>query len=233
MSPQHPFRARTRSAGARAALVFSLGAILSSPLIDPAAAGPSNRERIDIFDQAVRVGPAKKVRLDFPAGQCAVIGTDAARVRFEVWAECDSDASRCQDRADRIDVKAEHEGDQIVLRLEDVTKFNGRFQLHGRLYVPHDLAVRVEMGAGELRIEDVGQDLDAQLGAGEVAIRMAEEDVRSVEVQVGVGGASLNRGRASHTGRGWLGKEIHWSEGTGRSRVKVELGVGEASVRLR
>jgi hypothetical protein len=32
--------------------------------------------------------------------------------------------------------------------------------------------------------------------------------------------------------RGWLGKQVEWQDGKGRSHVEIDLSVGEATVRL-
>ena len=51
-------------------------------------------------------------------------------------------------------------------------------------------------------------------------------------VWVGIGEASLLVAGRAIEGSGWLGHTVRWREGTGPSRVAVNLGVGELAVRL-
>jgi hypothetical protein len=222
-----PLRALDRRGGR--ALAAAAAAVLVIPTALPAQAGA--RDRIDVADKIVDVDGAGRVKLDFPAGQCTVLGTDDDRVRLEVWAECKG-GSRCADRVERIRVRSDHDGDAVRFAVDNYPKIDTNFHLEAMLYVPEHLALDVDMGAGELEIRHVGDDLQAELGAGSVQVRLDERLVRSVSLDVGVGDASLRRPGRSHHGKGWLGKSVHWDQGQGRARVKIDVGVGEASVRL-
>jgi len=230
MPPQNLARPSDRPRPAPAILALATTILLVHSAV-PAAAG--SQRRSEIATKTLSVGRAEILKLEFPAGQCTIVGSEDSQVRFTVWVKCKSrNDDECLERAERIDVRAEHDGDAISLSVEDYPKIQNGFHLEALLEVPDDLALDVDMGAGELKIEHVGADLDAQLGAGELEVRMDESSVRSVDVQVGIGDASLKRPGRDHAGRGWLGKQLHWDDGPGRSRVRIDVGVGEGSVRL-
>ena len=54
----------------------------------------------------------------------------------------------------------------------------------------------------------------------------------SVAVHVGIGDATLKRNHDHIEGAGFLSKRLSWHEGLGRSRVVVNLGVGDVGVAL-
>ena len=90
------------------------------------------------------------------------------------------------------------------------------------------------MGAGEVRISGLGRDLNVELGAGDIEIRMPEDAVRSVELQAGVGDAQLRRTRGSvETARAHLiGASVRWNEGRGDARVQAQVGAGDVDLVL-
>jgi hypothetical protein len=61
---------------------------------------------------------------------------------------------------------------------------------------------------------------------------MPETALKSVDVRVSIGDASLRPRSGSSSVRGWLGKRIDWDRGPGSSRLDIDLSVGEANVRL-
>jgi hypothetical protein len=75
-------------------------------------------------------------------------------------------------------------------------------------------------------------DLDVELGVGQVHVAMRQKDVRSVRLSSGVGDASLDVGARHMRSSGLIGHRLHWSEGPGHAEVEVEVGVGESSVEL-
>jgi hypothetical protein len=88
------------------------------------------------------------------------------------------------------------------------------------------------MGVGELDIENLTGDVEAELGVGDLEIRGDSGDFRKVSAEVGVGDASLRTRSGRVQGRGFIGRELLWNEGHGPSAIRAHVGVGEASVML-
>ena len=102
-----------------------------------------------------------------------------------------------------------------------------------RVRAPAALATTVDMGIGELHVEDMTGDLTLDLGIGEIEVRAREENVGSVRLDVGTGEASL---RGVDLGRrqsaGLFVRELAWDGGRGSARLRIDLGIGEIDVRL-
>ena len=129
---------------------------------------------------------------------------------------------------------SQYTGDAVWLRLEGVKKVPpGGPKLTVRVEVPRDLALRVEMSAGDLTVHGIERDVDVDMSAGDVNIDLPERRVQSVDVHVSVGDATLRNRDHVLDGEGWLGKRIDWNEGRGESRVRVKLSAGDVNVLLR
>ena len=175
-------------------------------------------------------GTAKKLFVDFPVGRLEVLATDSKEVTFSVELRCERNRD-CEDILD--DVRAIHEvrDDEVRIKIED-SKWHKDHHLRGKIEVPRSMAVEVRMNVGELEIEGVEKDLEVQMSVGEVDVEMPETALKSVDVRVSIGDASMRPRSGGSDVRGWLGKRIDWDRGTGSSRLDIELSVGEAKVRL-
>jgi hypothetical protein len=130
-------------------------------------------------------------------------------------------------------LESSRQGNTLEVRVEGLRTLSALgVNVHGRVLVPHGRSLEVDLPAGELVIRGVRGDLDVDVGAGEVAIALREDDVRSVRLGVGIGEASLSVAGRNIEGSGWLGHKVRWGEGTGPARVEIRLGVGELDVDL-
>jgi hypothetical protein len=182
-----------------------------------------------IASKTIDPGSAQKLVVDFPVGKLEVIATDAQEITFSVELRCERSRD-CEDLVE--DVRAIHEvrDDEVRLRIED-SKWHKDHHLRGKIEVPRSMSVEVAMNVGELEIEGVEKDLEVRMSVGEVDVRVAENALKSVDVRVSIGDASM-RPRGGSNVRGWLGKRIDWDRGTGSSRLDIDLSIGEANIRL-
>lgn len=180
------------------------------------------------------VAAHQRVRLEFPVGELKVIPTDEARVRFDLKVRCPgSSESHCEDMANRLIFDSEDEGSTLHLKLHKYPKWsNHGMKLMGELRVPRTLAVRIEMGVGELNIDGVEGDLDVDLGVGEADIHAPKLHAGHVSVDTGIGDARIHGGGSDTESHGFIGSHASWAAGSGRSEVRVHVGVGEGTVRL-
>ena len=210
-------------------LIWTATAALALTL--PAAADDHHRVRSLSGDFAT--AGAERVELRLPPGSVRIEPSPDGRVRVELDVYCSFDDSRCEERAEGLDVESSRHGNTLEMRVAGMSGVSSlRFHIRGRILVPQGKALEVDFPAGELKIKGVRGDLNVDVGAGEVAIVLHEVDVRSVRLGVGIGEASLSVAGRGIDGSGWLGQRVRWGEGTGASRVAVNLGVGELDVTL-
>jgi hypothetical protein len=197
----------------------------------PAAADETRRVRTLTGD--LPTAGVQRVELRLPPGSVRIEASPDDRLRVELDLRCESDDGRCAERAERVRLGSERQGNSLDVRVEGVRTLSAlKLRIRGRVLVPAGRSLEVDLPAGELDIRELRGDLHVEVGAGEVRITLREDDVRSVRLGVGIGEASLSVAGRNIEGSGWLGQQVRWGEGTGPARVRIGLGVGELAVKL-
>jgi hypothetical protein len=167
-------------------------------------------------------------------GELKVVATDEPHVRFDIRVRCKSGSDeRCEEMANRLILDSDDTGGTLHLKLHKYPQWNNHgMEVMGQLSVPRALAVDIEMGVGELDITGLEGDLDVSLGVGQADIRALRAKASHVSVETGIGDAEIRGGGSGTSSRGFIGSHAVWSEGNGRSAVRLHVGVGDATVRL-
>jgi DUF4097 and DUF4098 domain-containing protein YvlB len=113
-----------------------------------------------------------------PAG-LEIVGTDQAAIHV-------SCTSGDEDDAQRIRIRFQGNQDDETLTIAgDLRKGNN---VRVRIEVPRKTSLRVEMSAGEVKVEEIAGDKDIDLYAGQITISSTHPwDYRSVDVSVSIG----------------------------------------------
>ncbi|HXY26316.1 MAG TPA: hypothetical protein VEI73_16810 [Candidatus Acidoferrum sp.] len=191
-------------------------AVLFSPLVK---AQSKKVEATNLPDHPFQVDypSGSKVNLHLRSGDIRVVGSNVNKISVRVDAE-DLDRAR--------EVKVQFE------RLEsaaDLTISGGpRNNIQITVEVPKTTALFVRMPAGQLEIDDITGDKDAQLHFGELIVHVGNPaDYSYVE-------ASVNSGdiEAAPFGedRGGLFRSFHKS-GNGKYRLHAHVGAGDLNLR--
>ncbi|HET9766320.1 MAG TPA: hypothetical protein VFS60_05710 [Thermoanaerobaculia bacterium] len=181
---------------------------------------------------------ARRLKLDVAVGDVRVEAGGGDRIEAKLELRCSTTSRRCRERAAELHLTPTRSGDDLSLRLHGYDREERHGMHHPevdlRLVVPASLALFVDMGVGELEVDGVEGDVTVDLGVGEASVRVPEGAVRSVALDVGVGEAQLSprQDESHHSGFLFLGNEVDWRDGVGASRIVVDIGVGEAQVRL-
>ena len=184
--------------------------------------------------QTFPVSSAHRVALNFPVGELKVVPGDDAQVRFELRVRCRrGNLERCESLANRLVLDSRDHDGTLRLTLDRYPKWNNKgFTVMATLRVPRAMPLRVEMGVGQLDIEGLAGDLDVDLGVGEADIRTSRVSAKDVAVDTGIGDANIRGGGSGTDRHGFIGSSASWAGGTGRSSVRLHVGVGDASIRI-
>jgi hypothetical protein len=175
----------------------------------------------------------EEVRVHFPVGELVFEPSDAPEIRAELGVICRHGGQSCVERSKRLRLVTHVAGKTRHIELEGMPKFGSHgLEVTLTIAVPKTVAVDAEMGVGNLRAEGIVGDMRLELGVGDVTVLAKQSDVKSVNLTVGIGDATLRHGGSAQEVSGLLGRKVRWSEGAGGARVSVELGVGDIAVRL-
>ncbi len=215
--------------------VNSRNIALLTAFIGAASLGSAGADEVvRTLDRQVSAADADSIHLDFPVGEVRIDGGAGRQVRVQLTLECDSKSdSRCVSTARGLELISSTVDDRLHIGLKGWPKAGTRgLEAHFVVTLPRDLPLRAELGVGELKIAGMESDVDADLGVGEVGVKMAASAVRSVTMDSGIGEATLTANGHRWESAGLFTKEIDWNKGDGKAEVTVDCGVGEAQVRL-
>src|SRR5271156_753361 len=123
--------------------------------------------------------PRAVLRIDSRPAGLEIVGTDQAAIHVSCTLGDEGDAQRI-----RIRLKG-NQDDETLTITGDLRKGNN---VRVRIEVPRKTSLRVEMSAGEVKVEEIAGDKDIDLYAGRIAISSTRPwDYRSVDVWVSIG----------------------------------------------
>ncbi len=191
-------------------------------------------EVVRSFRQQIPIAKAHRVHLDFPVAELNVDSGAGDQVGLDVKVKCREKTGRCADAAHDLKLVYDNSGDVFKIEMKRFPKWRSKnLQIVAHITVPRDLALKAELGVGEMTVHGVAGDLTLDLGVGQVNVDLPKEAIASVDLDTGVGEASLIAAGRRYRSSGLVSKELSWDKGTGRSKVKVDCGVGEIDVVLK
>ena len=96
--------------------------------------------------------------------------------------------------------------------------------------MPKSMAIDVELGVGDIEINDASNSVDIELGVGAVRIDSALDDYKRIELDTGVGDTKI-RGLKNDANTSRKVVSSHSSyRGNGQYAIDVEVGVGDIKV---
>jgi hypothetical protein len=207
-------------------LPFAL-ALLSAAL--PASA----EEVVRSFQKQFPVGDLNDIHIEIPVGEVEIEASDARQVEVKVDLVCKNRKPRCLEAARDVRFVYTTDDGRLHLQMKDWPKAGTKgLQARAKFSVPKNLALKAELGVGELTIQGIENDLQVDLGVGEVNMTLPEAAVGSVSLDTGIGEASLKAGGRRYESAGLFVREVNWNQGKGQARVSVDCGVGEINVAL-
>ncbi len=195
------------------------------------------------------------VKLDVNVGELNIKGGSGNRIEVEVRVRCSRrrNRDRCEDRAENVSIESYERRGKLILEIEGTGLWRSRdVHVLVNVTVPENQNIDVEMGTGQLNLEDMAGDVYIELGVGEatltnmsgnlivdmgigeINVTMPESAVATVTLDNGIGETALYHRNGKNSMEGILGgTDVEWKSGPGTHNVEVDLNVGEINVRLR
>ena len=203
-------------------------------LVPAAAFAGADKPGVRTLDARFACAGVELVELEFPVGEVHIAAHDGRDLLVKVELACETRRSRsCQEAAQAVRLVGKVDDERLHVELTNWPRVGARgMEARAKVQVPRFLALRCDLGVGELKISGMERDVAVDIGVGEVHVSMPEHAVGSVDLDVGVGEADLSTTRGRQAGKGFIAKELHWRKGKGEAAVKVDCGVGEINVAL-
>lgn len=203
-------------------------------LVTPPALA-EERETVRTIRQTFSAADVEGLELELPVGEARILGEERGDVRVVFELRCEPERKRCADLARGATLESSTRGGRLALKLRGFDGGPRRdLVFSGVVRIPAGVALGVDMGIGELAIEGFTGDVEAELGVGEMSLRLPHDAVHTVSLAAGVGETNLHLPVGRHTSERshLVGSETDWREGPGQADLDAEVGVGEVNVRL-
>lgn len=177
--------------------------------------------------------PITIVEIEHPVGELEIRPGQGERIEVLMRIECSSWKNKCEEKTEDIELIGRQSGSALELKVEGLPKTVNSLSVDLEITLPARLSLEVERGVGETEIRGIEGDISVETGVGEVSVTAPARSVGRVSAECGVGEADLDvpDGSIRKEGFLFLGNELKW-EGTGRSVIEIEVGVGSAEVDL-
>ncbi|HYS56418.1 MAG TPA: hypothetical protein VER58_21880 [Thermoanaerobaculia bacterium] len=215
-------------------------ALLLSVLI--AIPALADEEVTHTFSSSLPRSGIRRVIVDIPAGELSLRNGSADRIGIsgKVWRDYDGYRQRAKEQGivDDIGVEIFTNGDEALIRRSFGPKAQSwsarTWHTNYRITVevPRGTDVNFEMRYGELSLEGDFGNLNADLRAGEIHMRVPRASVHELNASVRIGEVHTDFGVDREDHEGILPGSTHFINTSGRSRINLHTTVGELHVTL-
>jgi hypothetical protein len=193
------------------------------------------------FQTVVARGQVQRVVIDIPHGSFTVRNGSHGQLALSGVASRDFDGSRegawAQAIVNDTSVEIYVNGAEAIVRRKfgkkaqswRAQKFTG---IDLRLDLPAGMDIAFETEAGEIDVAGDFGDIDVDLRAGEVDIRVPRAKVRELKASCRIGEVHTNLGREIVTREGILPGKTRYFNAAGKTHVNAHTTVGEVRVTL-
>lgn len=177
------------------------------------------------LEETINIESDSAVYINIPVGSLEVETYDGDEIVLEVeLKESDEGWFKSVDFDDaEIDIR--QSGDKIHLEvdMEDVVQ-------NWQVKLPESASLDIDLGVGQVNIEDFHQDANIDVGVGEVDVQLADDNYREIDLDSGVGGADLRGFKNVDRERAMISETVNW-QGKGDFDLTIDVGVGDIEVR--
>jgi len=199
--------------------------------------------------------PDMEIKLKAIPGELMIKGIDGNEAVASMEARCPDPAGKCAEYFKDLEFETRLKSNRLTIKPNKGLGFKGNRAVKTTLSLPAVNRLIVKMTAGETKIfgidvselyvdmtagdidinvENVKTSLEIDMGAGDVNIMIPEDSVREVDVDAGIGDASIKRnGRGVYVPRSFLlGAQTQELISNDGAVVWVDVNVGEIRVNL-
>ncbi len=166
-------------------------------------------------------------RLEFPIGQLEIVTYDDDEIQLDIEIEAERHwfIFSKKDVAD-VELEVQIVGSNVYLGID-----NDDVEQHWIVKIPTKLALTIEVGVGEIKIEEFSNNLEMDLGVGSVRVEVAGADYDVIHVESGIGDAQIvGFSQSAESERNFISADAIY-HGEGDLEMEIEVGVGDIQVK--
>lgn len=173
------------------------------------------------------------VKIEVPVGDLILNGYEGTSVQADVTVRYSGNRADAEKLTKDVKLVSKTKGDELEIEIDGIPDWHDMgISLKVYLTVPSTLALRGDLGVGDLTVRGMAKDLTLHVGVGDANVGVRQKGVGSVKIRCGVGDATLDVAGKHVEGHGFIGHVTEWAEGTGPAKISIDVGVGEGTVKL-
>lgn len=125
-----------------------------------------------------------------------------------------------------IELEVRGNGGHVFLGIDETN-----IEQYWRVRLPAKLVVEMDLGVGDIRIQEFSNSLEMEVGVGAVRVEVNDTEYGEIHLSAGVGDASISGfDNRSDNERSFISAESFY-HGSGDLKIDIEVGVGDIEVR--
>lgn len=180
-----------------------------------------------LIEHTINVANQSSISINFPVGEIELVTSSDDQVVIEVVVKEKGGSWFSSANLDNIELSQKVSDKSIKLEIDD-----DDIKQEWRVSIPQHLAVEVDLGVGQVEVNGVSRDVDVNVGVGAVELGLANNNYRIIDASSGVGDAHIRGVSNVDNDRAVVSKNATW-HGEGKYAVEVDVGVGDADIRVK
>ncbi len=177
----------------------------------------------------IKLSAGKNLDINFPVGNLEVEITDGDQIEIEIelkpskgnWDKWFSSGKNLSD----IELKKTDRNNKLVLEIDE-ENINQKWHVK----VPKTAALDIDLGVGNVEIDDLANSAEIDVGVGSVDIDTAINDFKEIDLESGVGDTRISGLSGNSSEKRKMVSSTSEYFGSGVYQIEVEVGVGDAKV---
>ena len=170
--------------------------------------------------------------IDSGVGDIDVVGSDVTTITGSVEVSGKKSSLRKRNLLEKLELDVRRAGSTLYLEVKGDEDDHHDWGEEWVLSVPEALALSIDLGVGDVEARDLSGGVEVDLGVGEVTVEGEHAAFGRIHADCGVGDVELRTPEGRQRGEGFIGHELR-ANGPGKASIDIDIGVGEATIRLR
>lgn len=171
------------------------------------------------------VSSNSNIHIDVPVGEIELLTHDKDEIEVKIVVKPQNDNWFNGEDIDDAELKYRVDGKDIYLKVDKEKSVQ-----EWTIKIPTSANLDLDVGVGEVDLEDLSKNVHVDVGVGEVKLELASDDYRRIELDAGVGEVDLDGFKGARTREGIVSGSLEW-RGEGEHEIEIDVGVGEVDVK--
>ncbi len=177
------------------------------------------------INESRSISSDSNIHINVPVGEIDLVTHDKDEIELKIVVKPQNDGWFSGDDIEHAELEYRVDGKDVYLEV-DVDKSVQKWTIS----IPQSANLDLDVGVGEVDLEDLYKNVNIDVGVGEVDLELATNDYHHIELDAGVGEVDLDGFKGARVKSGLVSGSLEW-DGKGEYDIEIDVGVGEIDVK--